>query len=142
MKLSFTDIAGFGLLLILLLAMTFTESGSVAGVISAGGGAGERITGHWTSYSPTRFGDRTVEFFGNGSCVLRVGMEQSFPCKWHEPENGQSRVEASSLSGGGTEVFWVAVAGDNLILREPARETQYVRSDSRAAQERKAQIKG
>ena len=63
-------------------ALISTESGSIAGLINVGAKADERITGTWTSYSPTRFGARTVEFFGNGTCQIRAGANGTSPCKW------------------------------------------------------------
>ncbi len=123
------------------LAMVSMESGSVAGMIGTSAKTGgERITGTWTSYSPTRFGARTVEFFGDRTCQFRAGTDEAFPCKWRETEIGQAQIEATV--SGRAEVFSVAVAGDNMVIKEPGRETPYVRSDSKAAHERQQLVKG
>lgn len=73
------------------LAIISTENGSVAGMIGTSAKTGERITGTWTSYSPTRFGAINVEFFGNGTCQFRAGTDEPFPCKWHAAENGRTK---------------------------------------------------
>lgn len=122
------------------LAMIPMESGSIAGVIGASAKTGERITGAWTSYSPIRFGARTVEFFGNGTCQIHVGADEAFPCKWHETENGRTTMEA--MVSGRAEVFSASMTGDYLVVMEPGRETPYVRANTKAAYERQQMAKG
>ncbi len=121
-------------------ALISTESGSVAGVINISAKADEQITGTWTSYSPTRFGARTVEFFGNGTCQIRAGAEGSSPCKWQALENGRAQIEATV--SGSAEVFSASVAGDNMIIKEPGRETPYVRANTKEAYARQQLVRG
>ncbi len=122
------------------LAVLSAEKGSIAGVINASAKAGERLTGSWTSYSPTRFGARTVEFFGNGTCQFRAGTNEAFPCKWRETENSRAQIDATV--SGRAEVFSASRAGDYLVVTEPGRETSYVRVNTKAAYAREQQVKG
>jgi hypothetical protein len=124
------------------LAIISVESGSIAGMIGASTKAGERFTGTWTSYSPTRFGATSVEFFANGTCQFRAGAGEAFFCKWREAENGQAKIDATA--SGRAEVFSASMAGDYLVIKEPGRETPYVRSDSKAAHahERQSLLRG
>ncbi|MBI2289267.1 MAG: hypothetical protein HYU73_02800 [Betaproteobacteria bacterium] len=121
-------------------ALISTESGSIAGVINVSAKADERIAGTWTSYSPTRFGARTVEFFGNGTCQIRAGAEGTSPCKWQALENGRAQIEATV--SGSAEVFSASVAGDNMIIKEPGRETPYVRVNTKEAYARQQLVRG
>lgn len=122
------------------IAMISTETGSVPGIISISAMTGERITGTWTSYSPTRFGATSVKFLGNGTCQFREGADDAFPCKWQETGNGQANIQ--TLVSGRAEVFSATVTGDYLVVMEPRRETPYVRADSKAAHERQQLAKG
>lgn len=122
------------------LAMISTESGSIAGVINLSAKADKQITGTWTSYSPTRFGARTVEFFGNGTCQIRAGADGTSPCKWQALENGRAQIE--TMVSGSAEVFSASVAGDNMIIKEPGRETPYVRANTKEAYARQQLVKG
>ena len=121
-------------------AMFSTESGSVAGMISTSVKAGEQITGSWTSYSPTRFGARTVEFSRNGACQFRAGVDEAFPCKWRETENGRAQINATV--SGRAELFSASIAGNYLVVREPSREISYVRVNTKEAYAREQQVKG
>ena len=125
---------------VMALAMIASETGGVAGVNSTGVKTGERLTGTWTSYSPTKFGAMNAEFVGNGTCQFRKGAGGVIPCKWEETENGRAKIEATV--SGGTEVFSATVTGDYLVVMEPGRETPYVRTDSKAAHERQQLVKG
>jgi len=122
-------------------AMVSTESGGgIAGMINLSAKTGERFAGAWLSYSPTRFGAMSAEFFGNGTCQFHVGANDAFPCKWHETENGRAKIEATV--SGRAEIFSATVAGDYLLVMDPGRETPYVRADSKAAHERQKMLKG
>jgi len=121
-------------------ALVSTESGSIAGVINLSAKADEQIAGTWTSYSPTRFGARTVEFFGNGTCQIRAGANGTSPCKWQALENGRAQIETTV--SGTAEVFSASVAGDNMIIKEPGREAPYVRVNTREAYVRQQMVKG
>lgn len=124
-------------------AMISTDSGNITGVIKAASTsakAGEDITGSWSSYSPTRYGNSSVEFFANGTCQFNAGTNGAFPCKWREAENGRARIEATG--SGKYEIFSASIAGDYMVVKEPGRETQYVRSNSKAAFERQKMAKG
>jgi len=121
-------------------ALISTESGSIAGVINVSAKADERITGTWTSYSPTRFGARTVQFFGNGTCQIRVRAVGTSPCKWQALENGRAQIETTV--SGSAEVFSASVAGNNMIIKEPGRETPYVRASTKEAFARQQLARG
>ena len=124
-------------------AMISSDSGSIAGVIkvaSSPAKAGEQITGSWSSYSPTRYGHSSVEFFANGICQFSFGANTALPCKWREAENGQARIEAAG--NGKNEVFSASIAGDYMVVKEPGRETSYVRTNSRAAFQRQKMAAG
>src|SRR3989304_8689169 len=121
-------------------AMFSTESGSVAGIITTSVRSGEQIAGSWTSYSPTRFGARTVEFSGSGTCRFRAGADEELPCKWRETENG--RVQINATVSGRVELFSASVAGNYLVVREPSREISYVRANTKEAYARELQVKG
>jgi len=121
-------------------ALISTETGSIAGVIKVSAKAEERITGTWTSYSPTRFGARTVEFLGNGTCQIRAGADGTSPCKWQALENGRAQIEATV--SGSAEVFSASVTGNNMIIKEPGRETPYVRANTKEAYARLQLVKG
>lgn len=126
---------------VMAVALISTEkSDSIAGVINLSAKADEQITGTWTSYSPTRFGARTMEFFGNGTCQIRAGAEGTSPCKWQALENGRAHIEATV--SGSAEVFSASVAGDNMIVKEPGREIPYVRANTKEAYARQQMVKG
>jgi hypothetical protein len=122
------------------LAIISTESGSIAGVISTSVKTGEQLTGSWASYSPTRFGARTVEFFANGTCQFRAGVNEAFPCKWRETENGRAQIDAAV--SGRDELFSASIAGDYLVVMEPGREITYVRTNTKAAYARQQMVRG
>lgn len=117
-----------------------TENGKLAGVIHTSAKAGEQITGSWTSYSPTRFGARSVEFLGNGTCQFRGGVSETIPCKWRETENGRAQIDAAV--SGRTELFSATITGDYLVVMEPGRELSYVRANTKAAYARQQMVKG
>lgn len=121
-------------------ALVSTESGSIAGVINLSAKSDEQIAGTWTSYSPTRFGARTVEFSGNGTCQIRAGAEGTSPCRWQALGNGLAQIEATV--SGSTQVFSASVAGNNMIIKEPGREAPYVRVNTKEAYARQQMVKG
>jgi len=126
---------------VMAVALISTEKGdSFAGVINLSAKADEQITGTWMSYSPTRFGARTVEFFGNGTCQIRAGAEATSPCKWQALEKGRAQIEATV--SGSIQVFFASVAGDNMIIKEPGREAPYVRANTKEAYARQQMVKG
>lgn len=132
MKLPLLELIGVALMS---LAMASTQN-----LISPGTESGERITGDWTSYTPTRFGATSVKFVANGRCEFRIGADETYPCKWQETGTGQTTIMA--FVSGRTETFFASVSGDTMVVREPGRETSYVRVNSREAYERQRLARG
>ena len=139
MKLPYTEIAAS---LFMLISVSPIEGvGGMINAFTASVMSGGRFTGAWTSYTPTRFGERSVEFFGNGKCQLRPSADGKLPCKWQETGNGRRTTIQATVSGN-TEVYYATIAGDTMIVKEPGRETPYVRVNSREAYERQRLAKG
>ena len=132
MKLPVLELIGVALVS---LAMASTQ-----GLIGPGTQSSERITGDWTSYTPTRFGATSVEFGAHGRCQFRMGADDTYPCKWEETGNGQTTI--TIVASGRTETYFASVAGDIMVVREPGRETSYVRVNSREAYERQRLARG
>lgn len=122
------------------LFMISTERGDVAGMIRTGDKTSERFVGTWTNYSPTQFSAMRVEFVENGTCQFHKGAEEMFSCKWEEIDAGRARIRATV--SGREEVFSASMAGDYMVVREPGRETPYVRAKTRAAYERERLANG
>lgn len=127
--------------LLLMTAITVPESGDVVGgVLVASSKSGGSFTGEWTSYTHTQFGTTGVEFFEGGKCGFRTSANTTLPCKWDETANGRTTMRVTEL--GITEAYSATVSGDTMIIREPGRETRYVRVNSRDAYERRRLVNG
>lgn len=128
---------------LLSIAMISSDSGSIVGVIKIASPSvktGNEITGNWSSYSPTRYGFSSVDFSANGTCQFNSSANDVLPCKWREAENGRARIETTG--SGKNEVFSASITGDYMVVKEPGRETSYVRTNSRAAFQRQKMAAG
>src|SRR3972149_10954309 len=125
MRVPFGEIAAS---LLLISSPMSTESGGFVGAIPEAA-SDARIAGTWTSYTPTRFGMTTAEFFADGTCRFRLGEDETHPCKWQGTGNGRKTIFAV-VSGGRTETYVASVSGDTMVIKAPGRETPAVRADS------------